>query len=241
MRSIVLFVLFIVYSSAYADEIAIQQDPYEKFNRSVFSFNDTLDTYILKPVAIFYNKVMPKPLNRGVHNFFNNINELPTLANDFLQLNFYQGANDFSRLAINTTIGIGGLFDMATRMKLPYYTNDFGMTLGHWGYKQSSYVVFPFFASGTIRDGIGWPIDYYAFSIYPYIHPLTAQYGLYALNVVDRRVQWLAFEPVMDAAGIDKYTFIRNAYMQRRAYQIEQTFHRGVKDQLSSQLDNKAA
>src|SRR5579862_6706768 len=128
------------------DEIPSQpvKDPLQKFNRAMFSFNDFLDKYILKPVATVYNKIMPRPLNQGVHNFFNNIGELPIMANDVLQLHFYQFANDFWRTGINTTIGVGGMFDMASRMQLPYYTNDFGMTLARWGYANSTYLVLPF-------------------------------------------------------------------------------------------------
>ncbi len=207
------------------------KDPLHGFNRAMFTFNDYLDTYFLKPIASFYNKIMPRPLNQGVHNFFNNIGELPIIANDALQLHFYQFANDFWRLGLNTTIGIGGMFDMATRMQLPYYNNDFGMTLATWGYQQSTYLVLPFFGPSTIRDGIGLPVDYFVFSVYPYIYPPSRRYQLYALGVVDRRAQLLHSEAVFNEASLDKYVFMRAAYMQHRDYQIEQNRHRGFDDQ----------
>lgn len=202
-------------------------DPLEHFNRSAFILNDKLDTYILKPIATFYNKVMPKPLNLGVHNFFNNINTIPTIANDILQLNLYQTLNDTWRLAINTTVGIGGLFDIATRMNLPFYANDFGLTLAKYGYKNSTYIVWPFFGPSTIRDGVAMPVDYFAFSVYPRVHPWQTRYELYGLSVVDRRAQLLKIQSVMEEAAIDRYAFVRNAYLQRRSYQIKDNQNRG--------------
>ena len=198
------------------------EDPYEHFNRSMFAFNEQLDRIILKPLASLYNKIIPKPLNQGVHNFFNNINTLPTIANDILQFHFYQMMNDSWRLAVNTTVGIGGLFDIASRINLQPYSNDFGLTLARWGYHNSSYFVLPFFGSTTVRDGVGLPIDYLAFSIYPHIYPKRARYALYGLGVIDRRAQLLKVEPVLEEIAIDKYVFARNAYLQRRTYQMEE-------------------
>lgn len=213
-----------------ADTTTIK-DPYEGFNRAAFNFNDKLDTYFLKPVATFYNKVVPRPLNQGIHNFFNNIDTVPTIANDLLQFHFYQMANDLWRLGINTTIGIGGLFDIASRINLRYYSNDFGLTMAYWGYDNSNYIVLPFWGPNTIRDGIGLPVDYFVFSIYPYIHPDSRRYELYAWWVVDHRAHLLQFEPVYEEAAYDKYIFVRTAYMQKRNYEIEQNKHLGYKDQ----------
>lgn len=208
-----------------------QKDPLEGFNRAMFTFNDTLDTYLLKPIATLYNKIMPVPLNKGIHNVFFNINTLPTIANDLLQAHFYQASIDTWRVGINTTIGIGGLFDMADRMQLKPYTNDFGLTLATWGYTDSTYLVLPFFGSNTIRDGVGLPVDYFVFSLYPYINPPSLRYQLYGLWVIDRRAQLLKFQDVMEEAAIDRYVFFRNAYMQRRNYQIENNKHRSCCDQ----------
>lgn len=225
-------------SISFAEEASVKQtDPYEKINRAVFSFNDKVDTYLLKPIATFYNKILPKPLNQGIHNFFNNIDELPIIANDLLQFHFYQSANDLWRLGINSTLGIGGLFDVATRMKLPRYSNDFGMTLATWGYHNSTYVVWPFFGPSTLRDGISIPVDYFVFSIYPYIDPQAKRYAVYSLSVVDKRAYLLKFQPVFEEAAVDRYVFMRNAYLQRRTFQIEQNQQRGYKYQISSNSD----
>ncbi|MFZ2314753.1 MAG: VacJ family lipoprotein [Gammaproteobacteria bacterium] len=205
-----------------AANVPAKTDRFEGFNRAMFTFNDKLDTYILKPVATFYNKIMPKPLNKGVHNVFNNIDTLTTIANDVLQLHLYQALNDTWRFGINTTVGIGGLFDIADRINLKPYQNDFGMTLARWGWKDSTYLVLPFFGPNTFRDGVSIPVDYFALSIYPYIQPTSTQYAIYAVGVVDHRAQLLRYQDVFDEVMLDKYSFIRNAYTQRRAYQIEQ-------------------
>lgn len=205
-------------------------DPLERFNRGMFQFNDLVDVYIAKPVATFYNIIMPKPLNQGIHNFFNNMGELPTIANDILQFNLYQALNDAWRFTINTTLGIAGFFDIASRIGLPYYANDFGLTLAIWGYKDSTYIVIPFWGPRTVRDGIiGLPVDYFAFSAYPYIHPQSTRYGIYALSVLDARAQLLQFQPVFEEVAVDKYVFMRNAYMQRRAFQIKEAEKSGSK------------
>ena len=216
-------------------EVAVK-DPYETFNRHTFAFNEALDTNLLQPVARFYNKIVPKPLNKGITNFFLNLNTVSTIADDFLQFNFYQMTNDLWRLTINTTVGVGGLFDIATRMKLPYYANDFGMTLATWGYRNSNYIVLPFYGSYTIRDGLSLPVDYYLLSAYRYIEPPRLGYALYAVSVVDWRAQTLQFNDLMDAAALDKYVFVRNAYLQRRAHQIEENQHLGVYDRAGGEF-----
>lgn len=205
-------------------------DPYEKFNRTMFNFNESIDKGILKPVAKFYNLIMPRPLNEGVHNFFVNLDTVPTIVNDILQFNFHQMANDMWRFGINSTIGIGGLFDIATRIKLNSYRNDFGLTLARWGYQNSTYVVWPFWGPRTIRDTVSLPVDYFLFSLYPYIDPESVRYGIYALSIVDWRAQLLKHDDLMEAAAIDKYIFVRNAYMQFRKQEIESVKHRSYAD-----------
>lgn len=216
------------------DDAVSDKDPLERVNRPIFIFNDKLDTYLIKPIAEIYNAIMPKPLNKGVHNFFNNLGELPTIANDLLQFNFFQMTNDVWRLVINSTLGFGGFVDMATRMNLPYFQNDFGLTLSYWGYENSDYFVMPFLGPSTVRDGIiGMPVDYFAFTVYPQIQPKSTRYGVLALFTIDSRANLLQFEPVLEEAAIDKYVFMRNAYMQHRAFQRDQVKHLGYNDKKS--------
>lgn len=208
------------------DTIEIR-DPFERFNRAMFHFNDKIDTSILKPVAKFYNAIMPKPLNKGVHNVFNNLNNVTSVANDLLQLHFVQAANDLWRIAINTTVGIGGLFDIGDRIGLKQYNNDFGLTFSRWGWRRSTYVVLPFWGSKTIRDTAGMPVDWFYLSIYPYIYPRAVRWGVYGVGVVDNRAQLLEVESIVDEAALDKYIFLRSAYMQHRDNLIKENLALG--------------
>jgi phospholipid-binding lipoprotein MlaA len=218
-------VFSLLATSAFAELLPSHQtnpiDPYEPFNRVMFRFNDAFDKVILKPVATLYSKIMPKPLAKGISNFFSNIDTVPTVINDVLQMNIYQATSDAWRLTLNTTVGIGGLFDVASEMGLERNSEDFGLTLARWGYQLSNYLVIPFLGPSTVRDTVAWPINYRFMTIYPFIHPTRARYELYVLSVVSKRADYLRFQEVMQQAAIDKYVFIRDAYMQRRAYQIE--------------------
>lgn len=231
--SVLLYLFVIGCQASYASQA--NGDPLEPFNRAMFTFNDKLDIYLLKPAATVYDAIVPTPINLGIHNFFNNLNNVPTIANDILQLNFFQALSDIWRLAINTTIGIGGLFDVAERIGLKPYANDFGLTLARWGYKKSTFIVLPFFGPYTFRDGIGLPVDYYAFSVYPYVNSQTIRYILFGVGVIDRRAQLLQYQSVVDEVALDKYTFVRNAYLQRRDYQIEEVDHIGFCDWVARQ------
>lgn len=230
MRVGILFVVVLTLSSsALAQEARTfnPKDPFEPFNRVMFNFNDALDKVILKPVATLYNKIVPKPLAKGISNFFANMNMVPTVANDLLQANFYQATSDAWRLGINSTIGIVGFFDFATDMGLEPNTEDFGLTLAQWGYKNSNYLVLPFFGPSTTRDMLGLPINYFYLSVYPYIEPVSVRYRIYALGIVSRRADLLHYQGVFEQAAVDKYIFIRDAYMQRRAYLIQRNTELG--------------
>jgi phospholipid-binding lipoprotein MlaA len=201
------------------------QDPYEKVNRKIFDFNDNLDTYFLLRISKCYNKVMPKPLNKGIYNFFRNLNSFPTISNDLLQGNFYQATADSWRFFINSTVGAAGLFDIARNIGLEPNTEDFGLTLARWGYTNSNYLVLPFFGSSTVRDAIGLPGDYYFFSPYSYGIDSRTRYTLYALNIISKRAQLLQYQNLYNQIALDRYAFIRNAYLQQRTNEIERNQH----------------
>ncbi len=196
-------------------------DPYEHFNRAMFQFNEVVDKLVMRPVATLYIKIVPKPLSKGLSNFYNNIDTIPTVANDLLQANFYQGTSDAWRLAINSSIGVLGFFDFASDMGLEPNKEDFGLTLAQWGYRDSHYLVLPFLGPGTTRDQIGWPINYLFLTIYPYIYPVAERNQLYLGSLVVKRAELLRYQSVLAQASLDDYTFIRDAYMQHRAYQLE--------------------
>lgn len=221
-------VAFFLSTSVFAEGLtpnevspSANNDPWETFNRPMFYLNDWLDTYIIKPLATLYIKITPKPVSKGISNIYNNIDMVPTVVNDVLQFNFYQAVSDTWRLAVNTSIGILGFFDVATEIGLEPNKEDFGLTLAQWGWTNSNYLVLPFLGPGTVRDQIGWPITYEFMTIYPLIQSDEWRYGLYFGGLLVRRAELLRYESVINQAALDRYTFIRDAYFQRRAYQIE--------------------
>ena len=206
------------------------QDPYETYNRHAYQLNKTLDDIAFKPVASAYNTVMPWPAKLGISHFFSNLNMVPTVANDILQGNVHFIFSDSWRFIINSTIGLLGLVDVASAMGLPPHSEDLGLTLAKWGYQQSHYLILPILGPSTVRDAITFPIDYQAFSVYPYIEPLSLRYSLVSLNFVSKRAQLLDFDNVLQQIAFDPYVFQRNAYLQRRNYLIQQNEDSGASD-----------
>ncbi|MBI5447891.1 MAG: VacJ family lipoprotein [Gammaproteobacteria bacterium] len=214
------FFLGLVLSSAAlaaADEPAApnNRDPYETFNRHTYKLNDTLDRAILKPIAEGYVFIMPNVGQKGVHNFLTNLKQLPYFINDVLQFDGYAALSDTWRFLINTTIGIAGFIDVATPLGLPAHTQDVGLTFARWGYKQSNYLVIPFWGPSTVRDALGL-LPYYFMTVYPYIDPPELGWALLGVDVIDQRAQFLKLDDVAKKAALDPYAFQRNAYLQRR-------------------------
>ncbi len=194
------------------------RDPLEAVNRATFAFNKTIDNVIAKPLSYVYLKYLPQPFQTGIGNFFDNLRELTTVANDLLQFKIGYAAHDTSRFLINSTIGIGGLFDPASALGLEHHKEDFGLTLTHWGYKKSAYLILPFLGPSTVRDTIGLGVDYYGLSIWPWIYNDWKKYGLLALDYLDMRAGILRREAVLDVLAVDEYAFMRDAYFQHRLY-----------------------
>ncbi|MDG0026431.1 VacJ family lipoprotein [Trinickia sp. Y13] len=194
-------------------------DPLEGLNRTVFKFNDTVDTYALKPVAKGYKWAVPKPVRSSVTNFFSNVGDVYIAANELLQLKIADGVGDIMRVVINSVFGVGGLFDVATLAKLPKHSSDFGVTLGHYGVPSGPYLVLPLLGPSTMRDATGLAVDYYGNPL-SYIQPSSVTWALYGLNLVNTRANLLTTVDVLSGAAIDKYSFIRNAYLQRRRFLI---------------------
>lgn len=190
-------------------------DPFEIYNRNAFQFNQNLDKIALKPVATIYNQLLPRPAKKGVVNFFDNLGELPTIANELLQANFKQAAGNSWRFVINSTIGLLGFFDVASHMGLPKSYTDFGITLQRWGISPTPYLVMPIFGPSTITDALSIPVNY-QFNAFNYIKPNSLVYSALAVNVIARRAALLKYGNAEDVA-IDPYVFQRNVYMQRRA------------------------
>ena len=194
-------------------------DPLEGFNRSMYKFNDTVDTYALKPVAKGYQKVTPKPLRTAFSNFFSNLGDLNNAANNLLQLHITDAVEDIMRFAFNTTFGIGGLLDWATPAGLPKHSQDFGLTLGRWGVPAGPYLVLPIFGPSSIRDGLGRVVDV-RFNPLNYMEPV-ARNPLYALQFVSARSDMLGATDLLQQAALDKYSFVRDAYTQQRRAKLQ--------------------
>jgi phospholipid-binding lipoprotein MlaA len=193
------------------------RDPWERFNRSTYKFNDVLDRAVVKPVAKGYTH-LPQPMQTGVHNFFDNLNYPITIVNDLLQGQVVSFFSDIGRFVINTTAGLGGLFDPATAAGMEKNYRDFGQTLGKWGVPKGPYVVVPIFGPYTVRDGIGAAtVDYYANpSNYAQFWVSTS---LWLVRGVDRRARLLPLDATIQSA-YDPYAFIRNAYLQNRDFLV---------------------
>lgn len=205
-----------------------KEDPLEKYNRVMHRINKTVDTLFILPVTRTYVAVIPKPLRCIVNNFYRNLRTIPTVLNDLLQADSQAFYNDSARLILNTTLGIGGLFDVAAKANLEYKYRDFGLTLARWGHRESTYVVLPFFGPSTLRDAIGLGVTYYM-TIWPYLPRMVHVHHHKAIglrnalligDVIDLRAELLDLEKVLDAAAIDEYVLVRDAYMQNRRYQI---------------------
>jgi phospholipid-binding lipoprotein MlaA len=194
-----------------------RQDPWEGFNRSVFTFNDKVDQYALKPVAQGYVKITPQPVRDSVTNFFSNIGDVYIAANNLLQLKIADGVGDIMRIVINTVFGVGGLFDVATLAKLPKHDNDLGLTLGYYGIPSGPYLVLPLFGPSTVRDAAGYVGNYFANPI-SYIDSDAISWSLWGVQLVNTRANLLNASDVLEGAALDKYSFVRNAYLQRRQY-----------------------
>ncbi|HEY2019926.1 VacJ family lipoprotein [Paraburkholderia sp.] len=198
-------------------ETPTKGDPLEGFNRTIFTVNDKIDQYALKPVAKGYVWATPQPVRDSVTNFFSNIGDVYIAANNLLQLRIADGVSDIMRIVINTVFGVGGLFDVATLAKLPKHENDLGLTFGHYGVPPGPYLVLPLFGPSTVRDAVGSIGNYYVNPV-SYIDPPGLSWGLYGLNVVNVRANLLGASDVLEGAALDKYSFVRNAYLQRRQY-----------------------
>ncbi len=196
-------------------------DPFERYNRAMYQFNDSLDRAVLKPVAEGYVKVTPKPVRNGITNFFSNLDDVIVVINDVLQLKLLQAASDLTRFVVNSTLGIVGIFDVATPMGLPKHNEDFGQTLGRWGVGSGPYLVLPYFGPSSPRDGLGLYVDLAEFSlIWNEIDDVATRNTLVAINVVNTRAGLLNASSILDVAALDPYIFTRDAWKQRRLYQV---------------------
>lgn len=191
------------------------RDPWESMNRSVYNFNDALDNVAIKPAAKAYTAVLPSPVRTGIHNFLGNLGDVWTLGNTALQLKGQAAAETFMRISVNTFFGLGGVLDVASEMRLEKRNEDFGQTLGYWGVKPGPYVVLPILGPSTLRDSLATPIDMKGNVVQRFDDAATRNV-LTGMRVIDVRSGFLDSLDVIKAAALDPYTFVRDAYLQKR-------------------------
>ncbi|MEH6578952.1 MAG: VacJ family lipoprotein [Amphritea sp.] len=203
-----------ILQTAAAEEI--NPDPWEGFNRTIFTFNDTLDRYALKPLAQGYQAVTPDIVEDGIGNFFSNLSDVVSFVNNLLQAKGTAATEDFLRVTFNSTFGLAGFIDVATPMGLPEHNEDFGQTLGYWGMDTGPYLVLPLLGPSNIRDGIGLIPDAYLDPVGQVDHVRTRNV-LYGTRIIDTRASLLAAESLLIG---DRYTAMRDAYLQRREFMV---------------------
>jgi phospholipid-binding lipoprotein MlaA len=195
-------------------------DPLEGFNRAMFTFNDTVDRAALKPVAKAYQSVLPQFLQTAIGNFFGNIGDIWSAVNQLLQGKGTEGFSNVVRVAINTTFGLGGVLDIGTEAGLQKNKADFGMTLGVWGVGSGPYVVLPLLGPSTVRDTVALPADFYG-DLWSYKRPTLWRNVGEGVRLIDRRAQLLNATDFLEDASLDKYVFVRDAYLQSRQAKID--------------------
>lgn len=196
------------------------RDPLEGINRGVYKFNDVSDKAVFKPIAGAYKAVMPSPVRTGVNNFFANLRTFVTSINQVLQFKFNKAAESAGRFVINSTVGIAGLFDVASKQGIPQYKEDFGQTLGYWGIGNGAYLMVPFLGPTTVRDGAGFIAEGLTVDPIGYIDDPRTRNIVLGTKFIDARAEMLPGSDLLDEAALDPYSFMRDAYLQRRANQV---------------------
>jgi len=204
------------------------RDPLEPVNRKVMEFNEGVDAVVLKPSATFYREKVPPLVRTGVANFFGNLSDGWSAINSLLQFKFQNAADNWVRLNLNTLFGLGGIFDIASDLNIERHREDFGQTLGHWGVPAGPFIMLPLLGPSTLRDTIALPVDRKGNPIQYSSDHETPKNLLYALRAVDIRSNLLRASTVLDEAALDKYSFIRDSYLQRRR---AETFESGVRSE----------
>lgn len=190
-------------------------DPWESWNRKVFAFNEKLDENVLKPVATAYSELVPSPIRTGIGNFFGNIGDAWSAVNLMLQGRFKAGVEQGMRFAVNSTFGLAGVLDVATEAGLDKNSQDFGKTLGKWGMGTGAYIVWPLFGPSSVRDSLALPVDWQA-SPAAFFDDGRKKVVITTLNIVNTRANFLRAGEMLEGIALDKYTFYRDAYLQRR-------------------------
>jgi len=212
-------VLFLI-GCAQKQQVKKNPDPWEDFNRKVFYFNSGFDRYFMKPFAVGYKAATPPPVETGVSNFYANLSDFRTAFNNFIQLKFADGFSDTGRFFVNSTVGIVGLVDVASKMGMDKHNEDFGQTLGRWGVPSGPYVMLPFLGPSTARDGPALIVDYYTAPQTYFVEEVALRNSLWALDFINRRAELISLDVVLQDVAYDRYDLLRDAYLTRREYLV---------------------
>ena len=194
----------------------VEEDPFESSNRAVFAFNESFDKNIAKPVARGYEKIVPDPVSQAISNFFANLADFGTAVNNLLQGKVLRAIEDAGRIAFNSTFGLGGLIDFASGVGMQKHKEDFGQTLGVWGVDSGPYVMLPILGPSSTRDTVGLGVDLFLLDPVVYLDDTGTEIVLYGVRAVDYRAGLLKTESILEEAALDRYDFIRDAYLQHR-------------------------
>ena len=215
LRRFAMASLLLVVAGCATVKTADPRDPLESFNRSMFSFNDELDKAIFKPAAIIYRDVTPQLVRQGVSNFLGNLDDVWSFVNSMLQGKPTAAAQTFMRVNVNTVFGLGGIFDIASDIRLDRQREDFGQTLGVWGFPEGPYVVLPVFGPSITRDLVAWPVDLKG-DLVSRIADIPVRNTLKLLDQLDTRASFLSLGAALEEGALDRYAFTRDAFLQRR-------------------------
>ncbi len=191
------------------------RDPFEPFNRGVYAFNEGLDAAVFKPVATVYKQVTPPLVRTGVGNFFGNLEDAWSFVNSLFQGKLRHAVDNFFRVGVNTTFGLFGVLDVAGEMQIDRHSEDFGQTLGVWGFGPGPYLVLPLLGPSSVRDALALPVDWRG-NIVSHVDDIPTRNSLWVLNVIDTRASLLDVTESLDEVAFDKYSFTRDAVLQRR-------------------------
>lgn len=216
MKYYLSFLLFFIFNTVTASE---DVDPFEEVNRSVYEFNETIDDNLLEPVSRAYKDHVPEVAQDGVSNFFGNLRDVSTLANQILQFKPVESAQTLGRVLVNSTIGLGGLFDVASEVDLTTENEDFGQTMALWGVEQGPYVVLPLLGPSTVRDGVGTYVDLTSPANMINEMDDVGFVSASAINIIDKRVELLPATDLLDQSD-DSYIAMRSSYLQKRNYDV---------------------
>jgi phospholipid-binding lipoprotein MlaA len=196
------------------------RDPLEPMNRAIHSFNESLDQSIIKPTAEGYVAITPSPIRTGVRNFFSNLDDVVVLANNILQLKPEAASSDLMRIAVNTTLGLAGILDIASEMGLHKHDEDFGQTLGYWGISDGPYFVMPLLGPSTFRDTAGWAVDSFLIDPVWFNQDDDVRWVGLTARLISRRSELLDAKRAIDIAALDPYEFSRDFYLEHRQAQV---------------------